>query len=81
MSALDVSIQAQILNLLLDLRDEFSLSYLFISHDLSIVKFFCDRVIVMKDGIILEEKDTEELFLSPQHSFTKELIDAISLSD
>ena len=80
-SALDVSIQAQILNLLLDLRDEFSLSYLFISHDLSIVKFFCDRVIVMKDGVILEEKNTQELFSRPEHSFTKELIDAISLSD
>lgn len=76
-SALDVSVQAEILNLLLDLRKKFDLSYIFISHDLSVVKFISDRVMVMKDGKIVESSDAESIYNSPQTEYTKTLIEAI----
>lgn len=76
-SALDVSVQAQILNLLIDLKDQFGLSYLFISHDLSVVRHLADRVIVMQKGKVVEKNETEELFANPQNPYTKRLLDAI----
>jgi oligopeptide transport system ATP-binding protein len=76
-SALDVSIQAQILNLLMDLRDQFGLTYLFISHDLRIVKHISDRIAVMYMGKIVEMADGEELFRRPLHPYTRLLLAAI----
>lgn len=76
-SALDVSVQAQILNLLLDLKDQFDLSYLFISHDMSVIKFLCDNVMVMKDGRIIEKGTSEEIYRNPKEVYTQELIRAI----
>ncbi|WP_297575472.1 ABC transporter ATP-binding protein [uncultured Campylobacter sp.] len=76
-SALDVSIQAQVLNLLLDLQEEFGLTYLFISHDLGVVRHISDRILVMQLGKIVERGTTEEIFENPQHEFTKTLIEAI----
>jgi peptide/nickel transport system ATP-binding protein len=76
-SALDVSVQAQVLNLLNELKEQFSLSYIFISHDLNIVKHFCDRIMVLKDGIIEEEGYPEELFAHPKSAYTKKLIASI----
>jgi oligopeptide transport system ATP-binding protein len=76
-SALDVSIQAQILNLLMDLRDQFGLTYLFISHDLRIVKHISDRIAVMYRGKIVEMADGEELFRRPLHPYTRLLLAAI----
>jgi len=75
-SALDLSVQAQILNLLADLQDEFNLSYIFISHDLSVVKYIADRVMVMYFGEIVEQNTREEIFNSPQHEYTKTLLAA-----
>jgi peptide/nickel transport system ATP-binding protein len=76
-SALDASVQAQILNLLLDLQEERGLTYIFISHDLSVVKFFSDQVGVMYAGKIVEYGDSEEIYENPQHDFTKKLLNAI----
>ncbi len=76
-SALDVSVQAQILNLLLDLKDKFDLSYLFISHDISVIKFLCDNVMVMKDGEIVEKASSEEIYNNPKEHYTQRLIEAI----
>ncbi|MBP1708684.1 MAG: peptide transporter substrate-binding protein [Deltaproteobacteria bacterium] len=80
-SALDVSIQAQILNLLMDLRDQFGLTYLFISHDLRIVKHISDRIAVMYMGKIVEMADGEDLFLRPLHPYTQLLLTAIPKLD
>lgn len=76
-SALDVSVQAQVLNLLVDLRDEFGLSYLFISHDLSVLRYISDRIMVMNEGRILENSRHDVLWRAPQHAYTRMLIDAI----
>ena len=73
-SALDVSIQAQILNLLKDLQEQLNLTILFISHDLPVVRQMCDRIGVLKDGKLCEVTTTEELFVKPQHEYTKELL-------
>ena len=73
-SALDVSIQAQILNLLKDLQEELSLTMLFISHDLPVIRQMCDRVGVMKDGFLCEMKETEVLFENPEHEYTQHLL-------
>lgn len=76
-SALDVSVQAQILNLLQDLQDEFGLSYLFISHDLSVVKYMADQVMVMQHGEVVEMADSDEIYRNPQHPYTQTLLSAI----
>lgn len=76
-SALDVSVQAQVLNLLNDLKDEFGFTYIFISHDLSVVKFISDRIIVMNKGRIEEEGEALEIYRNPKSAYTKSLIDAI----
>lgn len=76
-SALDVSVQAQVLNLLADLRDKYSLTYLFISHDLSVIKHISDRIIVMQKGKIVESSYPEDLFSNPQVDYTRELIKSI----
>ena len=80
-SALDVSIQAQIINLLNALREKFELTILFIAHDLSVVKYFCDRIGVMYNGKIVEMASSEELFKNPIHPYTKSLLSAIPLPD
>ncbi len=80
-SALDVSIQAQVINLLNDLRDKFGLTILFIAHDLSVVKYFSDRIGVMYYGKMVELADSDELFLNPLHPYTKSLLSAIPLPD
>jgi len=76
-SALDVSVQAQVLNLLLDLQDEFGLSYLFISHDLAVVRYISDEVMVMNGGSIVEVADSDTIYRDPQNPYTKRLLESI----
>ena len=80
-SALDVSIQAQVINLLNELREEMKLTILFIAHDLSVVKYFSDRIIVMYFGKIVEIAGADELFAHPLHPYTQSLLSAIPLPD
>lgn len=79
-SALDLSVQAQILNLLEDLKRTYKLSYLFISHDLSVVRYLCDRILVMLRGEIVEQGETEEIFSRPKHPYTQLLLQSIPKS-
>ncbi|MCX6271000.1 MAG: ABC transporter ATP-binding protein [Bacteroidetes bacterium] len=76
-SALDISVQAQVLNLLNDLKKEFGFTYIFISHDLSVVKFMSDRMVVMKDGKIVESGDADQVYHHPVNEYTRQLIEAI----
>ena len=76
-SALDVSVQAQVLNLLNELKEEFGLTYIFISHDLSVVKYMSDRMVVMQDGKIEELGDADQIYNEPKTPYTQKLIDAI----
>ena len=80
-SALDVSIRAQVLNLLSDLQKERGLTYLFISHDLSVMRFICDRIAVIHKGVLVELAETEKLFAHPLHPYTRALLSAIPLPD
>lgn len=80
-SALDVSVQAQIINLLQDLKNEFNLSYLFIAHDLGVVRQICDRLAVMYLGKIVEIGETEQIFNNPQHPYTKALLSSVPIAD
>ena len=76
-SALDVSVQAQVLNLLQDLQDEYGMSYIFISHDLSVVKYISDQVMVMQAGRVVELADADQLYRDPRHPYTRSLLAAI----
>ena len=76
-AALDISVQAQVLNLLNDLKEQLQLSYLFISHDLNVVKYMADRILVMQKGILVEEAEADELYFHPQQPYTQELIAAL----
>ncbi len=80
-SALDVSIRAQVLNLLSELQKERQLTYLFISHDLSVMRFICDRIAVIHKGVLVELAETEKLFAHPLHPYTRALLSAIPLPD
>ena len=73
-AALDLSVQATVLNLLNDLKKKLKLSYLFISHDLNLVKYFSDRIMVMKNGIMIEQGEADYLYKNPKNDYTKKLI-------
>ena len=79
-SALDVSVQLQVINLLKEIQKKYSLSYIFISHDIALIKAVSDKIIIMKDGIIVESGETKSLFLRPKENYTKELIVASNLN-
>ncbi len=78
-SALDISVQAQVLNLLNELKEDFGFSYLFISHDLNVVRYMSDQLLVMKEGKIVERGEADEVFFSPKHAYTKNLIESSKL--
>lgn len=80
-SALDVSVQAQVINLLEDLQEELDLTYIFVAHDLSVVRHICNRVAVMYKGKLVEFRETEKLFVEPRHPYTKMLLSAIPSTD
>jgi peptide/nickel transport system ATP-binding protein len=80
-SGLDVSVQAQLLDLLLKLRDEHGFSMMFISHDLSVVRYLCDRVLVMYRGEVVESGATEAIFANPQHPYTQSLLASVPPDD
>jgi len=80
-SALDVSIRAQVLNLMAKLQRDMGLTYLFISHDLSVMRFICDRICVIHKGVLVELAETEELFAHPMHPYTQALLSAIPMPD
>ncbi len=80
-SALDLSVQAQVLNLLADLQDEFNLTYVFISHDLSVVRYIADDVLVLSKGVAVEQGSREALFANPQHPYTQQLFSATPVTD
>jgi len=76
-SALDVSVQAQVLNLLHEMQQTFGLTYLFVSHDLTVVRYLCDDVVVLRGGKVVEAAPTEELFEAPRDDYTRALIAAM----
>ena len=80
-SALDVNIQAQIINLMVDLQDRFGLTYLFIAHDLAVVRHVCDRIVVLYLGKVMEIAPAEALFRAPRHPYTQTLIAAVPVPD
>ena len=80
-SALDVSIQAQIINLMLDLQEERGLAYMFVTHDLSVVKYISDDIMVMYLGQVVEKAPADELFANPRHPYSKALLSAIPIPD
>ncbi|SDK81533.1 ATP-binding cassette domain-containing protein [Paracoccus chinensis] len=80
-SALDLSVQAQVLNLLADLQDEFGLTYVFVSHDLSVVRYIADDVMVISEGVAVEQGTREEVFADPKHPYTRQLFAATPITD
>jgi peptide/nickel transport system ATP-binding protein len=80
-SALDVSLRIQILDLLLDLQERLDLSFIFISHDIAVIRYFCDRIAVMHRGLIVETGDTEAVCTAPQHAYTRSLLSAVPIAD